>query len=137
MKKIIIISILCIVTIATFAQRKKTYDMLDGWTFDKDTTVYFKATQGYDWLIQFQVNDSLEGTIDGKLKFKHKIQGMNNLEFIEEDSTNAIFDIDIYNYHHAWRMIDDFIADTLAVQLIQNNITGGSVTMKINLVPVR
>ena len=131
MKKILLL-LLVAFSINAFSQATLTeYTMLDGWTFDKDTTVYL--TTGYDYKMGIQIEaTSLTGTIDGVIRIKRKIKGFTKYCHYSEDSTDSRKVIDDAGYYWLFHS-KHTVGDTLQIELIQNNITGGTLLLKAKM----
>lgn len=131
MKKLLILTGLILFSIFSFSQDLgRKVKLLDNWTFSKDTTVYVSNSFAGNFLLQLECS-GLTGTYDGLLKIKQKIAGMDDYIFYGTDSLTSCYSINSANFKQGY-VSENFFADTLKIELIQNNITGGTVNLYMN-----
>lgn len=131
---IFLISILC--STALFSQTHfRNAELLDGWTFSKDTTIYVKCTYDYRYILQVEAT-SLAGTLDAELLLKHKLSNFTNYTYITEDTTVSKYVLNDAAWVKSFTLENTY-ADTLRFDFIQNNVTGGTIKARLKMYPNR
>jgi hypothetical protein len=98
--------------------------------FDGDTTIKVPTALNYKWIIGIEC-DTLTGTLDGNLKIKGKYMGewvYMCIDTVIPSPCNQL--INDANYFKIVKCLDHAV-DSLKLELYHNNITGGTVKLKL------
>jgi hypothetical protein len=126
--------LLLFVSLGLEAQYNSTWvTLLDEWNFTKDTSVTVQSTYNYKWTLAIEC-DTLAGTLDGTFGIKCKFNGLNNWLYLCSDTSMAYGSCkQLFSSANLAKTIsgNGIPGDSIRIELLHNNITSGTVTMKL------
>lgn len=99
--------------------------------FDADTTIYVPCTYDYRYVLQVEAT-SLTGTLDGTIKFEHKLSGFSGYDYVTEDTLDSRYTVDNASYNQTFTL-DGSKADTLKFTFLHGSISGGTLKAKLKM----